>query len=471
MKKLRKQLQHLPIKWKLTMWSTFLIFLLFASYNVMQYVIINHWTVGYEKIQTERYIKQVDAYITNPQTDFSSQDSIRMTTFLNSINEKHQLIRILDENGYVMASVSREIPNNLVKPKSASTKNYLTVNHWEDKFLVARVPVKSATFTGTIEVIRSMEIFDEFIDTIFLIMFAAGVGGLILSFMGGNIIAKQLLSKIQVVTDTMHRIRQNGMTERVPVPKNRDELAELGILFNEVMDDMERAFAQQKQFVEDASHELRTPLAIIQGHLSMLNRWGKNDPEVLEKSLQSSLKEVERLNTLVTELLELSRAEAEHFTTQAGDPSYVNEVIDRVSNNFRVLHPNISLQQQLCPKDVQIDIPANYLEQILIILLDNAIKYSRTERPAVTVETLKETETVSIHLRDEGIGIPAEDLPFVLNRFYRVDKARTRKQGGNGLGLAIAKRLVLKYNGSISLKSTEGEGTTVSLTFPVYKND
>ncbi|MCP8969297.1 HAMP domain-containing sensor histidine kinase [Ectobacillus ponti] len=463
MSHLRSLLQSIPIKWKLTLWSTALIFVLVASYSVVQYIIMDHWTDKYETAQLEHYAKGVEAYIANPKMDFSPQNAASITAFLQGIAEKHQLIRILDKNGNVLASASREIPKGLAREEgSAATE------HWEDKALIVRTPVKTPSFTGTIEVMQVMDIFEKFMDMIFGIMLAAGAGGLVLSFFGGTFIARQLLSKIQVVTDTMHRIRKNGMKERVPVPDSKDEIAQLGILFNEVMDDLEQSFVQQKQFIEDASHELRTPLTIIQGHLSMLNRWGKRDPEVLEKSLQASLKEVERLNALVAELLTLSRAESEQLPAEGLEPSLVNEVATLVSNHFQVLHPHISLQQQLFPEDARIAMPARYLEQTLIILLDNAIKYSPTEQPSIAVRTAKEDGMIAIHVEDRGMGIPAEDLPFVLNRFYRVDKARSRKLGGNGLGLAIAKRLVEAYSGTISLRSTEGAGTTVSLTFPAY---
>ncbi|WP_129726113.1 HAMP domain-containing sensor histidine kinase [Ectobacillus funiculus] len=464
--RIQKALRNLPIRWKLTLWSTFLIFILFASSNLLQYVVINRWTMGYEKQQLDLYMTEVRTYLTDPKTAFSVNNVVDSQEFLASVNVKHQLIRILDAHGRVLASVSRDIPENWMKPKSVSSVEYVTKRHWENQILIARAPVATQSFTGTIEIIRNTEIFDKFIDTVFLVMLVAGVGGLILSFLGGTIIAKQLLTKVQIITDTMHRIRQNGLMERVPISKNNDELAKLGILFNELMDDMEQSFMQQKQFVEDASHELRTPLAIIQGHLSMLNRWGKNDSIVLEKSLQASLKEVERLNGLVAELLELSRAESDQ-TKVAIEPASVDETIERAAKNFQVLHPTVSFSKQLKAEGTTIHMSARHLEQVIVILLDNAVKYSRAGQQLVRIESLLKEGNVHIRVSDKGIGIPAADLPFVLNRFYRVDKARTRKQGGNGLGLAIAKRLVNKYGGHIALDSVEGEGTTVSLSFPI----
>jgi two-component system sensor histidine kinase ArlS len=233
------------------------------------------------------------------------------------------------------------------------------------------------------------------------------------------------------------------------------------------MDDMEESFIQQKQFVEDASHELRTPLAIIHGHLSLLNRWGKDDPEVLNKSLHSSLKEVDRLIKLVQELLELSRAETGTIMGPSEvNPVHVVHLIQSVKHNFELLNPDFMFSTRIEEGTQYAAVPTRHLEQILIILLDNAVKFSAEEKN-VAIACFSENETVHIQVIDKGIGIPEQDIPYVLNRFYRVDKARSSKQGGQGLGLAIAKRWIEKYNGTIGIQSKEGEGTIFTITFPI----
>lgn len=297
-------------------------------------------------------------------------------------------------------------------------------------------------------------------------MVFAGICGLVFSFLGGILITKSFLSSVQNITDTMKRIKKNGLNERVPVRENNDELAKLSILFNEMMDEVETSFTQQKQFVEDASHELRTPLTIIQGHLSMLNRWGKNDPAILDKSLQSSLKEVDRLNKLVSELLELSRAESEQIHPIAAERVHVNSVLKQVTQNFAILQTDFQFDMKLDADEAYVSIPSSYLEQIIIIVMDNAVKYTKEANKYICIESSMRSGKIKIRIIDHGAGIPEADLPFVLNRFYRVDKARSRKQGGNGLGLSIAKRLVEKYNGAIQLESKENEGTIVTITFP-----
>jgi len=315
-----------------------------------------------------------------------------------------------------------------------------------------------------------MEMSDAFMDKIFLLMLAAGVGSLIFSILGGTILAKKILSNVQALTLTMKKIKTNGLEERVPVNEKNDEFAQLGSLFNELMDSLEDSFLQQKQFVEDASHELRTPLAIIQGHLTLLNRWGKNDAAVLDKSLKSSLKEVERLTNLVQELLELSRAENSLINPVDVEPINVLATVQHVVRNFEVLYSNYGFKIKHSHENLYVNISSRHLEQILIILLDNAVKYSKKEEKEVVIDCSLINEKVSLKVMDKGMGIPKEDIPYILNRFYRVDKARSRKQGGLGLGLAIAKRWVEKYHGTINIESKEGEGTNVTVVLPLFNN-
>ncbi|MNR03658.1 Signal transduction histidine-protein kinase ArlS [compost metagenome] len=220
--------------------------------------------------------------------------------------------------------------------------------------------------------------------------------------------------------------------------------------------------------MEDASHELRTPVSIIEGHISLLSRWGKHDPEILEESLNVSVQELGRLKGIVNELLELTRAE-ENNREQHDFPCAVQDTLQYTLRNFALLHSDFEFTPNLNELDgVVIHIVPNHLEQILLILLDNAVKYSGTLR-AIRLSGAVLQSRVQIRVEDSGIGVPEEDLPFLFQRFYRVDKSRSREQGGSGLGLAIAERLVARYRGSIAISSSPGQGTAVTLTFPIVQ--
>ncbi|MGX4607759.1 HAMP domain-containing sensor histidine kinase [Priestia sp. JNUCC 25] len=470
MRKWIKYMKDLPIRWKITLWSSMFLFFLFLSYNLFQYLVIDNSILNYEKQNGIHQLKEVLTFIQSDDEPLSLNQIKNSEGYLSKINEKNQLIRVLDRKGNVITSTTNNVSPTWQQPKTVKHQEYKVIRNHDERLLVLRSPIVTDNFTGTVEIVRNMEMSDVFMDKIFLLMLAAGVGSLIFSILGGTILAKKILSNVQALTLTMKKIKTNGLEERVPVNEKNDEFAQLGSLFNELMDSLEDSFLQQKQFVEDASHELRTPLAIIQGHLTLLNRWGKNDAAVLDKSLKSSLKEVERLTNLVQELLELSRAENSLINPIDVEPINVLATVQHVVRNFEVLYNNYEFKIRHSHENLYVNISSRHLEQILIILLDNAVKYSKKEEKEVVIDCSLINEKVSLKVMDKGIGIPEEDIPYILNRFYRVDKARSRKQGGLGLGLAIAKRWVEKYHGTINIESKEGEGTNVTVVLPLFTN-
>lgn len=245
-----------------------------------------------------------------------------------------------------------------------------------------------------------------------------------------------------------------------------DELEELATSINQMLDRMQGYIEQQKQFVGDVSHELRTPVAVIEGHLNLLERWGKDDPQILDESIKASLQEADRMKHLIQEMLDLTRAE-QIDVQYPYEVSDVNEIIRRVVADMAMVHPDfkIQLDEDDLPDDTEIQMYHGHLEQLLVILIDNGIKYS-TDRKQINVSAGVTKKNVNIIVQDFGEGISEEDQKKIFNRFYRVDKARTREKGGNGLGLSIAQKLVASYNGTISVESVEGQGSQFKLKFP-----
>ncbi|WP_420843302.1 HAMP domain-containing sensor histidine kinase [Levilactobacillus senmaizukei] len=294
----------------------------------------------------------------------------------------------------------------------------------------------------------------------------AGLAAAVLSYS----LAAFLLRPVEAIRDTIHAVRDDPQTDvRVPEMHHQDELSDLGTLFNGMLDTTQRYMDQQQQFVEDVSHELRTPVAIIQGHMEMLDRWGKDDPEVLNESIKASLQETKRMQSLVQEMLDLQRAEQidVNFPNEVSD---VTEVVTQVFDNFKMIHPDyVFILDDDVERPIQSQIYRNHLEQILIILLDNAVKYSQT-RKEVHLSYESDSRSVEVAVQDFGEGISQENRNRVFNRFYRVDKARSRTKGGNGLGLAIAKRLIEAYHGRITIESALGHGSVFRITLPILSD-
>ncbi len=284
-------------------------------------------------------------------------------------------------------------------------------------------------------------------------------------------LATFLLRPVEEIRETIHAMREDPQTDRrVPELHHQDELSDLGSLFNDMLDTTQRYMDQQQQFVEDVSHELRTPVAIIQGHMEMLDRWGKDDPEVLNESIKASLQETKRMKSLVQEMLDLQRAE-QIEVNYPNEVSDVSEVVEQVFDNFKMIHPDyVFILDDDVHRPVQAQIYRNHLEQILIILMDNAVKYSQT-RKEVHMSYESDARSLEVAIQDFGEGISQENRDRVFNRFYRVDKARSRTKGGNGLGLAIAKRLIEAYHGKITIESALGQGSVFRITLPILSDE
>lgn len=461
-------MQKLPISVRLTLMSSVFLLVLFFSYNIIQYIVINGWMYRQEVNRVFQTSNEIRAYFKDAEMVPVVEELKESKDFLATLNRKNQMIRIIDEKGNVLFQNANQIAVGVTTPRNVSKLEIGDLHHNSDHFLVVRNPVSLPYFKGTVEVTRNLKDFDELNRLILYYLLLAGAGAVIMSGIGGYIISRQVVRPIKLMTETMRQIRNKrdeGLALRVYYFQNRDEFTELASIFNEMMERLEYSFQQQKQFVEDASHELRTPIAIIEGHLSLLNRWGKTDPNVLDESLHLALEETKRLKSIVMELLELSRAEKQ-TTIQDAPPIQPVPIIEKVCLNMSILRPEFTIRKDLDQLENQmICIKPNHLEQILLIILDNAIKYSG---PTKKIDLLGETRDnqLAIIVKDYGQGIAKRDLPFIFQRFYRANKARNRDISGIGLGLSIAHRLVTNYQGSIQAESNEGKGTSMTISFP-----
>lgn len=459
---------QLPIKWKLTIWSSVLLFLVFVGYDTVQYFFMEKWMIKQEEQILQQTMREIINYSLEKELSFNETELADIRGFLERINQKNQLIRILDKAGQPIIVVSDDIQNKRLQSVPVPRSDHPNTEYVDGNLVIMSGPITIFQFTGTVEIIKNMQEFEQLSGALFQVMAIGCLGAVVISGLGGRLLARQLLKPLQSMNETIRNIKQKGLHERVQFHDNQDELASLMKMFNKMMDQVERSFLQQRQFVEDASHELRTPLAIIEGHLALLRRWGKNDPEVLEESLQASIQELTRLKGLVQEMLALTRAEQEQADPDAVllDP---DRAIRQMIRNIGLLHPAFQFTEDLrALAGLSLVVREEHLEQILLILLDNAVKYSGESR-RVAIRAVREQNTACIEMMDGGIGIPEQDLPYVMDRLYRVDKARSSGQSGHGLGLSIAKRLLEKYNGTIAIESVVGRGTTVTIALPIGK--
>lgn len=286
---------------------------------------------------------------------------------------------------------------------------------------------------------------------------------LIMVFMGSRTL-RRMLQPIDNMIDTARSVSANRLHTRINVVDSHDELKELAETFNEMLDRIQASYEQQNQFVSDASHELRTPISVIQGYANLLQRWGKEEREVLEESVQAIKNEADNMKELVEQLLFLARADK---NTQSVEKECfaLNELVEEVVRETRMIDSGHDI---ISESGRQIDIFADkrLIKQALRIFVDNSIRYT----PAggkIKVTFQEAGNRVRVVVEDNGIGISKEDLPLVFNRFYKSDKSRTRDAGGTGLGLSIAKWIIEKHQGAINIESELNKGTRITVQLPI----
>lgn len=282
------------------------------------------------------------------------------------------------------------------------------------------------------------------------------------------LLAGRALRPVATLTTTAGRIahlREFG--RRVPIADPRDELGRLALTFNDMLGSLEEAYRAEQRFVSDASHELRAPLTIIQANLEFLEQ-RQDLPEVERREMISdACRETRRLTTLVGDLLALARADA-GVALLRYRVELDRVLLDAVSDARQLLRGQRLDVGPLEPVMVEGD--ADRLRQLFLALLDNAIKYTPPGR-RITISLRHDGEAAVVDIRDEGVGIPPDDLPRVFERFYRADPARSRDPGGTGLGLPIAQWIVHQHGGDIRLQSEPNSGTTVHVRLPAYRRN
>jgi two-component system, OmpR family, sensor histidine kinase VicK len=234
--------------------------------------------------------------------------------------------------------------------------------------------------------------------------------------------------------------------------------------------EQEKINMERREFVANVSHELRTPLTTMRSYLEALAEGAWRDEDIAPNFLEVTRTETERMIRLVNDLLQLSKMDSPDYNLTKEWVNFV-EFFDRIIDRFEMTkNQNVTFNRQLPDHSILVEIDEDKLTQVLYNIISNAIKYS-PEGGQITFSILEEEEKIIVSVSDEGMGIPKENISEIFERFYRVDKARSRKMGGTGLGLAIAKEMVQAHEGSIWAKSEEGKGTKISFSLPYEQSE
>ena len=264
--------------------------------------------------------------------------------------------------------------------------------------------------------------------------------------------------------DLEHAIENIDMGDRLSTGDK--DLKGLEDAINDLLARMHAAYRQQAQFVSDASHELRTPIAVIQGYATMLDRWGKEDPQVLDESIAAIKTESEHMKVLVEQLLFLARGDNGRQPMNP-EPMDLAAMTAEVLEEYRMIDPDHDWRQgRLDPAPVSAD-PA-LIKQAARVLIDNAKRYT-PQGASIRLSTGSDGDRAWLEVQDNGIGIAAGDVPHIFDRFFQADPAR--QKGGTGLGLSIAQWIVERHGGSFEVTSRPDLGTRIRLILPLTRQE
>jgi signal transduction histidine kinase len=292
-----------------------------------------------------------------------------------------------------------------------------------------------------------------------------GLGALlIIGTAGGYLLSRRMLKPIDHVSSLASRISHTNLKERIKYKGPDDEVKRLADTFDDMLGRLEAAFESQKQFIQDASHELRTPIAIAQTNIEVAEMEGRATVKDYKRLMEVLKMSLERMNRLNDNLLLLSEGDQPQMKMAATDIGALLEDI-AAESNARARETGVTVELEPVKGETRVMGDALRLKQAVINLVDNAIKYNR---PGGTIKLSSQTDDAQVvmQVQDSGIGISQADQQRIFDRFYRVDKSRSRAQGGSGLGLAIVKKIIEDHGGSISLESTPDVGSTFSITLP-----
>jgi two-component system sensor histidine kinase ArlS len=450
----------MSLRLKITLWVTIgLMVILFFSFTFAYYMFIRATTKGEIDLLKEK----VGALLLKdlPNHPEYWKDNSQMDELLIP----QELVRYITPDSKVAHQIFSDTKLVSYPPTYDTKSSDNLVTQDGSILLFVRTPVyKDGKQVALLEIGRNLRRLAIYSETLISILVLTSIGALILALIGGYFYTKILFQPLQQLITTMQNIEKSGSFRHITLPakKMKDELIMLGETFNRMIDRLQDMFRKQEQFLADASHELRTPLTIIESYASLLRRWASSNDQLREEALEAILSESAQLKLLTQNLLSLTdttRENCEEHRTFDLLP-----LVEQTATSLRLTSSReIRVQTELDMKELFMSGDPYQIRQLLIILIDNALKYSQQ---VVDIRISLHDRRVMLKIIDRGIGITPEDLPHVFDRFYRTDKARNRKQGGAGLGLAIAGHIVQKHQGTIELQSSLGQGSTAIVALP-----
>ncbi len=456
-------MKSLPVQIRLTAWYSVILATVLLLFGLGAYLEMRNSILHTVDETLQERVRGVRELIEQNAVD--GEDSVRHEFREHSELAGGAFLQVSDPRGnwlYRSASMSDvQIPT-----ANTSFTGTFTFASQHARFRMANAQVHIGNQSYLVQVAAPLDDFYAALHRFALLLFVSIPILLLCAACGGYWLSWRALAPFEQVTDTARSIGIQNLSSRLVVPQTRDVLQRLSETFNSMLERLEAAFKKITQFTADASHELRTPIAVMRTRAEVSLRKARTVEEYRE-ALRRNHSDLEKTSELVERLMLLARADygaqvLRFSTVDLGD------VVRDSCNQGRTLSEikQISLHEQTPDGPIWVSADAHALRRLFLILIDNAIKYT----PAggrVEVFVATENGSALAAVRDSGIGIAAEHLPNVFERFYRVDKARSRESGGVGLGLSIGRWIAEAHAGGIEVESTPGQGSIFQVRLPL----
>jgi len=458
------------IRSKLTLWYVFILAIILAFFSSFLYLTLakSLYSGVDQKIKSIAEVVANSLAPTSKQTIFPNFDRT-LERFLG-LRSYGKFIQILDSSGNVgshsKALEDFKLPLNKVAYENAINGKitFETISTRGSSIRIVTMPVmRKGRVVNLVQVGTSLESVQETLRNLLFVIFIAIPLALALASVGGWLWVTQALRPVDEITTMARKISAENLNERLEIKYSKDEIGRLAETFNGMISRLYHSFRQIKQFTADASHELRTPLTVLKGEVEVALRKIRT-PEEYQDILISNLEEINRMIKIVEDLLILSRADMGE-TKLEFQKLDMKKLLNEIHQQAVILASEKAIEVSL-DKAEEAYVMGDELRirQLLLNLIGNGIKYT-PEGGRINLSLEKEDGFINISVRDNGIGIPEEDQPYIFDRFYRVDKARSK--GGSGLGLSIAKWIAEAHRGSISVASQLGSGSVFNVKLPL----
>ncbi len=414
-----------------------------SANNVMSYIVADHPLDEHllnENILVPDIILRV----------FDEQNTLVLDNAPSTLST-HQL-QMNDQEGVHL------LENTLLREEVAPA---FAVNHTHFYYLKQLVQHNEHTYQ--LHFLKIISEKEDFLESLSTIMKISSLLGLLIIILSGLFIIRNILRPIRDITFLAKAIDINDLGKRIDVSNNNNELHKLAKT-NHMLDRLQTGFEQQRRFAADASHELRTPVTVIIGYANMLDRWGKQDPDILDEGISAIKSEAANMHELIEKLLFFARADRSKQVQNKVNFNIKN-LIEEVVQETRLIAPSHCI---LLSKNDTAVIYANSasIKQLLRIFIENSIKYTPIGG-TISIVSYRTSIYLDITAQDTGIGIPQECQSKIFDRFYWVDTSRSKLTVGTGLGLSIAQYIAEQHDSVIDLTSIPGEGTTIRLHIPL----